>query len=198
MDLLFKAPETPCSTLVPCGSMFGGASPPKEHAGGCPGLACLVGPGPVHLGLLCLVDNGPFYVSSEEAKQNNPALAPSSPSCPPPPFAVRGFPALSVTPGQLEGHQARGVRPWPEAGLWGQLRQALRAGGPQGPGRWTALVNGCGSCWAALMAKAWSLPSSSQGSWQCLLWTPHLLTWGWEPKRCEQILAVWGRGGNTA
>lgn len=122
----------------------------------------------------------PLYVRSEEAKQNNPALAPSSPSCPPPPFAVRGFPALSVTPGQLEGHEARGEGPWPEAGLWGQLRQALRAEGGWAPrpGSLDSLVSGCGSCWAAVMAKAWSLPPSSQGSRQCLLGTPHLLIWG--------------------
>lgn len=126
--LLFKAPRhraQPLSHAVPC---WGGC--PTRRARwwvswvGLPGWARASPSWPSLSG-----GQRPLYVRSEEAKQNNPALAPSSPSCPPPPFAVRGFPALSVTPGQLEGHEARGVGPWPEAGLWGQLRQALRAEG---------------------------------------------------------------------
>lgn len=75
-----------------------------------------------------LVDNGPFHISSEEARQNNPTPAPSSLSCAPCilSFAMRGFPALSVTPGQLEqphssGLRPGGVRPQPKAGLQGQF-----------------------------------------------------------------------------
>lgn len=77
MYVLLKAPETPCSTLVPCGSMFGGAAPPKDHPGGCPGSACLVGPGPGHLGLLSLSrTTAPFMSALSKPSRIIPPLPP--------------------------------------------------------------------------------------------------------------------------
>lgn len=65
--------------------------------------------------------------SSEEAKQNNPTPASVPLPAPSLPCALRGFPTLSVTTGQLLGHHTQGggvARSQPEAGLQGQLRQA--------------------------------------------------------------------------
>lgn len=127
-----QGPETACSTLVPCGSMLRGLPRLKTTLVDVPGWPAWLGQGQAILAFSLLWTTAPFMSAPRKPSRIIPPPSPQF-SFLPPPSAVRGFPALPVTPGQLEGHQARGARPRPEAGLGASSARhcGLEAVGPK-------------------------------------------------------------------